>query len=402
MNGQNSLLTLTVVFGTVLLATSCGQAQSSGSGDEIDPWGVVTVASGENLRIGLALSNTDRQSDNAEHARGAELAVQSYKSVAGVPLEIVTINTECSDEGGRAAASQITRDATIAAVIGPDCSTACQSSVPLLDKAHFTTISPGCSASSLSDPVLHFGAFLRTIYPDTLEGQIGALYAYRELGARRIAIIDDGSLETSEASSAFEARMTSLGGKIIVKVSIDPGQTDIGPMLANIANDHPDLIYAPLTGTDAVTLVTQRQERAELASVPLLGGKHFWSDRLIQAAGQAADGIYATGPHIATAMLEQANESYQSLYNQAPSSPTYAYAYDAVSLLAKALGDVAMRDNQGRLVIGRKALQDALYSTTNYSGLTGTLTCTGWGDCGAENLVVGQVQDGKWVTVYMP
>jgi branched-chain amino acid transport system substrate-binding protein len=45
----------------------------------------------------------------------------------------------------------------------------------------------------------------------------------------------------------------------------------------------------------------------------------------------------------------------------------------------------------GSLYIGRKALRDALYATKGFKGVTGTLTCDKYGDCGEPHIAVYQV-----------
>lgn len=402
MHGRHSLTTLITALVLIPLVTGCGQAQSSQSSSLNDPWGVVAIGSGKTVRIGVALSNTNSASENAEAARGIDLAVRHFRDVDGFPLEIATVVAECTEAGGQAAATDLVSDPTIVAVIGPDCSTACQSAMPILEEAHYTAISPGCMASRLSDPVQHVGAFIRTVSSDTLEGYLAAQFAYRELGARRIAVIDDGSPDTLDALAAFETRMTNLGGKIIARATIVSGESDMGPALATITTENVDLIYAPIASGDAATLIAHRQADAGLASIALIGGRHYWDNRLIDAIGQPTEGIYATGPYITTALFDEANSSYKALYRQAPPSPAYAFAYDAVSILVEALAKVALTDSQGTLVIGRQALQDEIYSTANLPGLTGYLTCTTWGDCAGEGLAVAQLQSGKWVAIYVP
>ena len=52
-----------------------------------------------------------------------------------------------------------------------------------------------------------------------------------------------------------------------------------------------------------------------------------------------------------------------------------------------------MQDNDGTLHIGRQALRDALYATTGYQGLTGSLTCDEYGDCGVARFEVVRLDD---------
>ncbi len=69
----------------------------------------------------------------------------------------------------------------------------------------------------------------------------------------------------------------------------------------------------------------------------------------------------------------------------------HAHAYDAASIIFAAITKVAVKDADGTLHIGRKALRDAIYATKDFKGITGTLTCSQYGDCGAPVIAVYQI-----------
>ena len=51
------------------------------------------------------------------------------------------------------------------------------------------------------------------------------------------------------------------------------------------------------------------------------------------------------------------------------------------------------QDEDGTLRIGRQALRDMLYATSGYQGLTGSLTCDEYGDCGVARFQVVRLDD---------
>jgi branched-chain amino acid transport system substrate-binding protein len=57
-------------------------------------------------------------------------------------------------------------------------------------------------------------------------------------------------------------------------------------------------------------------------------------------------------------------------------------------MIFAAIEQVAVQEADGTLHIGRQALRDALYATTNFQGLTGNLTCSATGDCADPNIAV--------------
>jgi branched-chain amino acid transport system substrate-binding protein len=69
-------------------------------------------------------------------------------------------------------------------------------------------------------------------------------------------------------------------------------------------------------------------------------------------------------------------------------------------MILDAIEKVALMNENGDLLIGRQALRDALYATSGYEGITGTLTCNEFGDCADARISVNQVQDGAFVPIW--
>jgi len=109
----------------------------------------------------------------------------------------------------------------------------------------------------------------------------------------------------------------------------------------------------------------------------------------IESVGEDGAGIYITstatpkGPTHDKLVAE-----FNKQFGNVPSHHAYAYAYDAATMLLSTIETVAEQDPDGTLHIGRQALRNALYDTTDFNGITGWLTCNKCGDCGAGNLVI--------------
>jgi branched-chain amino acid transport system substrate-binding protein len=84
---------------------------------------------------------------------------------------------------------------------------------------------------------------------------------------------------------------------------------------------------------------------------------------------------------------------YETKYGEGPNQLYYAHTYDAANMLLNAIEAVAVQDKDGTLHIGRQALRDALYATDWYEGLTGSLTCDEYGDCGVARFQVIRLDD---------
>ena len=189
------------------LLTSCARSPSETS-RQPDNWADVEVRRIQPIRIGVALSTSGAGSEveALDIFQAAELAARDAGLVHGYPVELVEFNTQCSSAGGRSAALSIVNDPTLVAVIGPGCNEACEASKTIFESAHYTFVSPACSGETSDEQVANGGAYLHTMYDSRLDAEIAAYFAYAEIGARRVLLIDDGQTGTSANLAAFQAR----------------------------------------------------------------------------------------------------------------------------------------------------------------------------------------------------
>jgi len=69
-------------------------------------------------------------------------------------------------------------------------------------------------------------------------------------------------------------------------------------------------------------------------------------------------------------------------------------------VIMNAIEKVARTDADGNLLIGRKALNEAVRGTTEYQGLSGMITCDEVGNCGTGTVAISEVQNGEFVVVW--
>ena len=69
-----------------------------------------------------------------------------------------------------------------------------------------------------------------------------------------------------------------------------------------------------------------------------------------------------------------------------------ALAYDATTLLLRAIEEVAVADGD-TLYIDRARLREALYGTRSFQGLIGEISCDEYGDCGTGRAYIVQHTD---------
>jgi branched-chain amino acid transport system substrate-binding protein len=116
----------------------------------------------------------------------------------------------------------------------------------------------------------------------------------------------------------------------------------------------------------------------------------MFSPDTLAAAGDAAVGMYWSSPDFSAfgSAYQEFLAKYESKYGTKILAPFHAHAYDAASMIFAGIEQVAQQGEDGSLLIGRKALRDALFATKDFQGLTGNLTCSPTGDCADPKIAV--------------
>ena len=399
-----------IEVGDVLYLPSADEATAYLAGERIGPatgdtapddeWGVVEIAPGEPIRLGFAagLSGAGIDVLGIDEERGAELAVSDRPGIAGHPVELVVEDSLCSGEGGTAVANKFVADPTIVAVVGHMCSSSCIPASDIYEGAHYTMLSPSCTAVAFTARGL--AASNRVCWSDAIQGPAAAAFVYNTLGARKMATIHDGSPYgeglVNETATAFKA----LGGEVVAQEAVAVGDTDMRPVLTKIGAESPDIIYFGGFVAEGAFLASQRAD-VGLQDVIFMGADGIRADDYITAAGDAAEGTYASAADLGAAGpgLSTFISKYEVTYGEAPPAPFHAHTYDAVNVYMDAIYAAAVQGSDGTLWIGRKALNDAVRATSGYQGLSGVLTCNAKGDCGTGTVAVSEVEGGQWVTV---
>lgn len=362
-----------------------------------DPAGCVRVEPGEPIRIASALVISGPNAQlGLDSQYGIEIAIDQRGELLGHPIELQPEDEGCNAEGGQTAAQKITSDPTIVGVIGTSCSGAGVPAAQVMAGANYVMISPSNTAPVLTDPDQHQAGYFRTAHNDTVQGAAMAQYAYNELGLRRAAAIHDGDPYTEGLASVFRDSFIELGGEVLAFEASDPNATDVTPVLTTIAAGGPEFLYYPVFVTLGANITQQARQVTGLEDTILAGADGILSTAFLDAAGDAAIGMYLSGPDLAfeNALYDTFLVDYEAKYGGTPDSVFHGHAYDATNILFKAIEEVAVVGDDGALLVPRSALRDAVASTANFEGITGTLTCDEFGDCADPAISVSVVEEG--------
>ena len=398
---MKKLLTISMML-IILVVTACGPTATPFECD--DAIGCVTVAAGDPIRIAYALVISGaNETLGIDSRRGIEISVSHQGEILGHTVELIGEDSLCSAEGGQTAATKLVSDPSLIGIIGTNCSSAGTAASQIVSDAGMVLISPSNTAPSLTNPDLSWHpGYLRSCHNDTVQGAAMAIYVYNELGVRTAATIHDGSPYADQLQQVFADTFAGLGGTITYQGAVNEGDTDMRPILTTIAVDEPEFIYYPIFIDEGAFITVQAGEVAGLENTTLAGADGMMSPDFVEAAGEAGEGMYISGPDLAfdNALAQRFFADHLEAYGEDPISAFHAHAYDAASMLFAAIEAVAVQDEDGTLHIGRQALRDALYATADFEGITGTLTCDEYGDCADPRIAVNQITGGEYVPLW--
>ena len=412
--GRPRWVALVAVLGAFMLV-SAGCASDEGGGGaqsedcSADQFGCLTLASGEPIKIGTLLSITgDNRSLGVDSQRGVVLAVDYLDGkldgkagqLLGHNVELLNSDETCSKEGGQAGATKMAADPKLLSVIGTSCSSAALGVADtIFSKKGMLLISPSNTGPSLTAEGQHQPFYLRTAHNDKIQGAVVADFATQKLTAKTAATIHDESPYSDGLAAVFREVFESQGGKITNDEAVQSTDRDMKPVLNSISQNKPDFIYYPAFNPVCALIAKQAQAIPDLKGTALMGSDGCAAPEYVKVGGKATYGSWSSSPDVTAQVSanafygEEFLPAYQKQFGERPISVFNAHAYDAFNVLAEAIKKVAT-DDGGTLTIPRTKLKDEVYKTTDYKGLSGTITCTPSGDCAtAVSIAVYKVPD---------
>lgn len=376
-----------------------------------DEIGCVEVAAGDPIHLAYMLTVSGATAFLGEDSLGGiQIALSDRPDVVGHSVNLTGEDSGCSAEGGQTAATAVTADPSVVAIIGTNCSSSATAALPTVSGAGMLMCSSSNTAPALTDPEGTWQpGYFRTAHNDLFQGRVAAEFVYNELGATTAATIHDGSPYADQLQQVFATTFAELGGTVTFQGAVNIGDTDMRAVLTSAAADSPEALYFPIFEPEGNFIVAQSSEIAGLEETTLVGADGLLADSFPENSGPNALGMYLSGPYVTGAAYEEFLVKWDEQIGGVPPSGFHAFAYDCTNIVLDAIEASAQVGGDGTLLIGRQALRDAMATTSGFAGLTGNLTCTEFGDCATgEALGVFQISqaelDGNWPpeAIYTP
>ena len=396
MSKRLNLVLALLIVASIMLAACGGGAPAY---ECTDPLGCVKIGADEPIHIAYwgVLSGAD-SSLGEDSKRGVEIAIDDKGGkVLGHDVLLTTEDAGCTPEGGATAAAKLASDTSLVGLIGSSCSDETVGGIAAITNAGLLTISPSNTRPVLTDPSRgpDYAGYLRTAHSDAFQGKAVAEFAYNYLKVTKAATIHDGSAYAQALQQVFADEFTKLGGTIVAQEAVAKDATDMKPVLTTIAAAGPEFLYYPVFVAVGGFVTAQVRDVAGLENVYLAGSDGIFTADLLKGGGANTKGMFLSSPDFSAFTGDYAGfiEKHKAKYGGSTLSTFHAHAYDAANILFAALEKVAVVQEDGTIYIPRQALRDAVYATKDFKGVTGNLSCSPSGDCGAPVIAVYEIQD---------
>lgn len=343
---------LCVILGLSLILSGCAQKENKNE-----------------ILVGayLSLTGTTATFGNST-LHGIEMAVDETNAAGGVlnkQIHLLSEDTQSKpEEAALAVTKLITRDKVVA-ILGEIASSRTLAAAPIAQQNKVPMVTPG----STNPEVTRKGDYIfRVCYSDPFQGEVLAKFTYEQLGFRNVAVIKDVKNDYSIGlADYFIQTFKKLGGNIVGEQAYSEGDTDFRAQLTAIKGLKPQGIIVPGYYQESALLIKQARELK--MEMPFLGGDGWDSNKLLEVGGSALNGCYFTNHYAAddtSSVVQDFVAKYKTRYEGQTPDAMAVLGYDAANILFDAIRRAGSDDPA--------KIRDALASTVNFPGVSGTTT----------------------------
>ena len=317
------------------------------------------------IKIGFQVPLTGPSATDGKSAEIAgNMAVDAINAAGGLlgqKVELVTYDDQAKADQAIFTANKLIGDG-IKLVVNASYSASGRAAAPVFQKAGVVMI----SAYGVHPDITLAGDYnFRFVHLGPPQGAATALFIGKMLGIKKVSAITMDNDYGEATMDGFLANAGKYGINVVNKYSYSLKDRQFGSIVASVKRDNPDAVYATgyfFTGGPLVA-----QLRAAGITVPIIGSQAFDSEKLIEIAGPAAEGVYIVDGFARDRKddaLQKFFAEFQKRANYAPEGVA-GNTYSSVMLMADAVKRAGSADPA--------KVRDALAATRNFPALADTL-----------------------------
>ncbi len=373
-------LFLLTIAGLILMLSACGKSasdQAAAAGDLVVRIGSAAPLTGPQAHMGKDNENGTRMAIDDANAKGIVIGGKK------VHFELISEDDQADPKTATIVAQKLV-DEKVNGVIGHLNSGTTIPAAKIYSDSGIPQISPSATAVAYTNQ--GFKTAFRVMANDAQQGDVLGTYAVKNLGAKRIAVIDDRTAYGQGLADEFIKAATAAGAEIVAHEYTSDKSVDFTAVLTAVKGKQPDLLF--FGGMDAQGGPMARQLKALALNAKFMMGDGGRTPEFIKLAGDAATGVYGSLPGVpldkmpgGKAFETRFVAKYQPIQLYAP------YCYDAVNVMIAAMQKADSADPAKYL---------PMLVNTSYDGITAKIQFDAKGDLKGGTVTLYQVQKGQW------
>ena len=349
--------------------------------------GMGSAAAKDTIKIGFHAPQTGfAASDGKSATIGAELAVEQINAAGGVlgkNLELVVYDDQAKPAQSIPIANKLIGQNKVVVGISGSYSGATRSAAGVFQESKI----PYISAYAIHPDITRAGNYVfRTSFLGEVQGRAGAKLIGKILGKKKVAMITLQNDFGKSLAAGFRQNADKFGLTVINEYEYSIKDRQFGPIVAKVKADNPEAIYASGYFFTAGPLVSQL--RAAGVTVPIIGQEGYDSQKFIEIAGDAAEGVIITTSLDRDSAVPETKNFIEAFEKKAgfKSDMVAASAHTAVMVAADAIKRAGGTDPE----IIRAAMADIELKVS-----TGTIKFNPLGEV-LKAVQIQVVKDGNW------
>jgi branched-chain amino acid transport system substrate-binding protein len=254
-----------------------------------------------------------------------------------------------------AVARRAAEDKTVIALIGPTFSGESKTADPIFERAALPNITVSATNPALGANGWKYWHGAVGTY--TSEGPAAASYLTMDLGARKVAVIDDGSEYGTSIADVVRAKLKADGVTVTDSESIDPNGTDFSSTVDNIRANPPDAVF--FGGYYQAAGILVKEMRAAGLKATFVGPDGTEDPGFVTAAGADADGTILLAPGTP---MDKLAAPFVGAYEALNGQPPGLYSVEAFDATNAVLQGIRAGDTT-------RGSMETFLSTVDYKGL---------------------------------
>jgi branched-chain amino acid transport system substrate-binding protein len=247
----------------------------------------------ESIKIGFHAPLTGfAASDGKSSSEGAKLAVEQINGAGGIlgkKLELVIYDDQAKGTMAIPIANKLIGQDKVPVGVSGSYSGPTRSAAGVFQDAKI----PYVAAYAIHPDITRAGNYVfRTSFLGEIQGRGGAKLVGEILGKKRVVVITLQNDFGKSLAAGFKRASNKFGIKIISEYQYSIKDRQFGSIVAKVKDDKPEAIYASGYYFTAGPLVSQL--RGAGITVPIIGQEGYDSQKFIEIAGKAAEGVIIT------------------------------------------------------------------------------------------------------------